>query len=240
MLSIGWEHSGHHTLGGRRSRRFAKRSTNLRLISWCRGDEKAIDYLWALHRQAIAGHGGLPPALATLIEKSLGPPSSFEFSRRKSRLMQFARQEGLLVPDTEVVRDSAHFHGLLRRAQFPLVVKLDDGSNGHGVRIVRNAKEAKAAFSELKFISGPFMALARAINQLDMAYLTRFQHQGPAISIQEYIEGPAANRAVFCRQGKVLAGLSVETLQTYVPNGGASVVKVIDSHEMAATAAPAS
>jgi glutathione synthase/RimK-type ligase-like ATP-grasp enzyme len=201
------------------------------------GDEKAIDYLWALHSKAIVGHGGMPPAVAALIEKSLGPPSSFAFARRKSCLMQFARREGLLVPDTEVVRDAAHFHALVKRAQFPLVVKLDDGSNGHGVRIVRNAKEAKTAFSELKFLSSPFMALIHAMDQLDMAYLTRFLYRGPAISIQEYIEGPAANRAVFCRQGKVLAGLSVETLQTSVPNGGATVVKVIDSREMAATAA---
>ena len=196
------------------------------------GDELAIDYLHSLHAKAIRGHVRQARLLAGLIETSLGAPSSFVFARQKSRFVQLARDEGLLVPATAVVDDVQQLQATTAEARFPLVLKRDESSGGEGVRVVANASEAERNFIELRHASGRIKALMQALDRRDASYLARIFRPGPAIVLQEYIEGRPANRAVMCRQGKVLAGLSVEALQTSRPAGPASVVRVIDSPDM--------
>jgi hypothetical protein len=55
---------------------------------------------------------------------------------------------------------------------------------------------------------------------------------GKPISLQQYIAGRPANRAVACHKGKVLAGISVEVLESVREFGPASVVRIIDHPEM--------
>ena len=154
------------------------------------------------------------------------------FARQKSRFVQLARDEGLLVPATAVVDDVQQLRATVAEARFPLVLKRDESTGGQGVRIVANANEAERNFIELRHASGRIKALTQTLDRRDASYLARFFRPDPAIILQEYIEGRPANRAVMCRQGKVLAGLSVEALQTSRPAGPASVVRVIDSPDM--------
>jgi glutathione synthase/RimK-type ligase-like ATP-grasp enzyme len=196
------------------------------------GDERAIDYMHSLYVRAIRGHGRRARLLAELIESSLGAPSSFVFARQRSRFVQLAHDEGLLVPTTTVVADVQQLQALTAGARFPLVLKRDESCGGQGVRIVTNAREAERNFVELRRASGSIKALMQALDRRDASYFARFFRPGPTIVLQEYIEGRPANRAVVCRQGRVLAGLSVEALQTSSPAGPASVVRIIDSPEM--------
>jgi len=197
------------------------------------GDERAIDYMESLYIRAIRGHGRRAHLMAQLIETSLGTPSSFVFARQKSRFIELACDEGLLAPATVAVGDVRQLRAMIAGARFPLVLKRDESFGGHGVRIVTNSDEAEQNFIELRQSGGRFMALLKALDRRDASYLERFFRPGPAIILQEYIEGRPANRAVVCRQGRVLAGLSVETLQTRdSPVRPASVVQVIDSPDM--------
>jgi glutathione synthase/RimK-type ligase-like ATP-grasp enzyme len=201
------------------------------------GDERAIDYMHSLYMGATRGHGRRAHLLAELIETSLGSPSSFVFARQTSCFVQLARDEGLLVPATAVVNNVRQLRARVTGARFPLVLKRDERAGGQGVRIVTNAKEAERNFIELRLAGGRIMALMQTLDSRDASYLARFFKPNPAIILQEYIEGRPANRAVVCRQGRVLAGLSVEALQTRGPTHPASVVQIIDSPDMTEAAA---
>jgi hypothetical protein len=60
----------------------------------------------------------------------------------------------------------------------------------------------------------------------------RFSRWPRKLCLQEYVSGRPANRAVVCWKGEVLAGISVEALQTSYEFGPASVVRIIDHPEM--------
>jgi glutathione synthase/RimK-type ligase-like ATP-grasp enzyme len=195
-------------------------------------DERAIDFMRILYRRAIGGKGRNAGQMAALIEASLGSPSAFVFAAQKSRLVSLAQREGLLVPATNVVDDILELRRLVARAQFPLVLKQDGSSGGQGVRIVSNAADAEQSFVELRTSAGPRAAVKTALKKLDLSYLDGLYRKRPAISLQEYIVGRPANRAVVCHRGEVLAGLSVEALQTTDATGPATVIRVINSPEM--------
>ena len=200
-------------------------------------DERAIDLMKRLYRRAIGGKGRNARQIAALIETSLGFPSAFVFADQKSRFISLAEQEGLLVPATTVVDDVFQLRRLVAKAQFPLVLKRDCTYGGHGVRIVSNAVDAERSFIELRSSTGLVAALKKALRKLDLSYLGEVHHDRPAISLQQHIAGQPANRAVVCHRGQVLAGLSVEALQTMDATGPATVVRVIDSPEMSDAAA---
>ncbi len=196
------------------------------------GDELAISYLRMLHARAIRGWDSNSRAVAELIEASLGAPSSFAFGYQKSRLVSLAKAQGLLVPDTLIVRGIDEVRRFAEKSKFPLVLKRDESFGGRAVRIVDGVEEAVRAFVELRSSGGRFAALKQAAKKLDVADLDRLWQRPPAIAMQRYIAGSPANRAVACSKGEVLAGLSVEVLQTAVPVGPATVVRVIESEEM--------
>ncbi len=200
-------------------------------------DERAIDFMRLLYLRAIGGKGRNSAQLAALIEASLGPPSAFLFAGQKSRFISLAQREGLLVPATHVVDDIFQLRRLVATAQFPVVLKRDGTCGGQGVRIVSNAADAERSFVELRASAGPVAALKKAIKKLDLSYLDGLYRNRPAISLQEYIAGRPANRAVVCHRGQVLAGLSVEALQTTDATGPATVIRVIASPEMSDAAA---
>jgi glutathione synthase/RimK-type ligase-like ATP-grasp enzyme len=200
-------------------------------------DERAIDFMRILYRRAIGGKGRNAGQMAALIEASLGSPSAFVFAAQKSRLISLAQREGLLVPATNVVDDILELRRLVARAQFPLVLKQDGSSGGQGVRIVSNAADAEQRFVELRTSAGPRAAVKTALKKLDLSCLDGLYRKRPAISLQEYIVGRPANRAVVCHRGEVLAGLSVEALQTTDATGPATVIRVINSPEMSDAAA---
>ncbi|MGZ5912039.1 MAG: hypothetical protein ACXWLB_19335, partial [Reyranella sp.] len=200
-------------------------------------DERAIDFLRILYLRAIGGKGRNAGQMAALIEASLGSPSAFVFAAQKSRFVLLAQREGLQVPATNVVDDIPELRRLVSKAQFPLVLKQDGRSAGQGVRIVSNAADVEQSFVELRTSAGPLAAVKMALKKLDLSYLDGLYRNRPAISLQEYIVGRPANRAVVCHRGEVLAGLSVEALQTTDATGPATVIRVIDSPEMSDAAA---
>jgi glutathione synthase/RimK-type ligase-like ATP-grasp enzyme len=187
-------------------------------------DERAIDLLRATHARA-----GRNSRIADLIERSLGSASAFTLGGRKSRFVALARGEGVVVPATSVVPDLAVLHAVVPERRFPLVLKQDDTFGGMGVRIVHDMAQAERAFAELSANRGLRGAIKEALRRLDPVCLAR---RGRPITLQQFIAGRPANRAVACDRGQVLAGLSVEVLQASSDTGPATVVRLIDHDDM--------
>jgi hypothetical protein len=177
------------------------------------------------------------PRLAPLIERSIGPPQALHTAASKSRLLEVARTLGLLVPDTQPVASAAQLQRLLADVALPVVLKLDASFGGLGVRIVHGAAEAVAAFGSLQEDAGWWAALKRSLRRLDVHPMRALLHRPRSIALQAYVAGRPANRAVFCQSGKVLAGLSVEAIETVNDTGPATVVRVIDHAAMTDAAA---
>jgi glutathione synthase/RimK-type ligase-like ATP-grasp enzyme len=194
-------------------------------------DEGAIDLLRTLHARAIGGNAPLLREMAGLIERSLGSPSAFIFAGQKDRFVALAREEGLLVPRTEVIGDIGDLRRKLRGCLFPVVLKQNESYGGKGVRIATSASDAERLYLELQTSARVKAALKKSIRKLDLAYLFQL-YRKPAIALQEYISGRPANRAVVCERGKVLAGLTVEVLQSCWEAGPATVVRSIHSAEI--------
>ena len=195
-------------------------------------DEWAIDLLRVLHERALQRRTMDARRTIGLIESSLGAPSALAFACQKSRLIELAQREGIGVPSTTVVGDLGDLRRLLERRRFPLVLKLDHSFGGRGVRIVHDRAEAEQGFRELRASAGPVAALKQSIKRCDFACLEGLYQRPPAISLQQFVEGTPANRAVACLRGTVLAGLSVEAVRTNAANGPATVIRIIDSPAM--------
>ena len=189
------------------------------------GDDGALDSLRSL------ADGTSATSVHSAIESSLGPASAYPFARKKSRLISLAAEEGVLVPETQVVRNHEHLQRLLAERPLPAVLKLDNSLGGEGVRILSRASEGNDALAQLLRRSG--RRKLRAALQLARSPAK----QAPTVCLQAYIRGRPANRAVLCRRGEVLAGLSVEVIERLRANGPATVVRALDSAQMAQAAA---
>ena len=210
-------------------------------------DDPAAEALHALHADALHRAGPQSSGLIALIENSLGPASSFSFAWSKSDFIAFAEAEGITVPETARVRDFGELRDRLKGMNFPVVLKVDGSWGGLGVRIVGSRDEAERAFSEFITLPSWPETATRAIRRRGIAPLRerlrnrmlrdQLDGRAPLISLQRHIDGRPANRALVCWHGEVLAGISVEALETCNDTGPATIARVIDHQEMAQVAA---
>lgn len=210
----------------------AEAMTALRPAMVVPGDDRAVRGLHALHDRIERGRTA-GRDVAAAIRRSLGAPSSFAIVDLKSRFAAFCKDEGLPLPKTVVVRNRRELLQQLSAEGLPQVLKLDVGSGGRCVRIVRAAGEALAAFDELAAMRGWCSALRRGLEELSAAPLVdKVRGRAPAISLQCYVAGRLANRAVYCRDGTVLAGITVVTMQVLQETGPTTVARVLDHPEV--------
>lgn len=189
----------------------------------------------ALHLQRL--HADAPSsALGRLVERSLGTPASCTLATVRGELMRMARAEGVRVPATERVATPDDLDAWAAQHRFPAVLKVDRSWGGFGVTIVQDLAQAHAALGQATRRS-PWRALVQLLLRRDPSQLLRLGGTHPGVTIQAFIAGVPANRAVACWQGEVLAGTSVVALQTRSPTGPATVVRAVANAEMAETAA---
>ena len=197
-------------------------------------DDLATCCLYDLHSDAVGGAGRGSDIIKEVLEKSLGDPASYSVARKKSKFMAFATGEGLRVPETVEINGPKDLANRLETSTFPQVLKLDGTSSGLGVRIVNDEREGKRAYHDLVAMFGWRRASKRALKQLSLKpFVRRSNNEIPSITLQRYIAGAPANRAVLCWRGEVLAGLSVEAVKTAHVTGPATVVRVLDNAQMA-------
>lgn len=199
-------------------------------------DDDAALLLRRLHgRAARAGAAGV--ALTALIERSLGAPEACELATQRARLLALAADAGVRVPDTTAIDALVELDAWLGAHPLPAVLKTDGSWGGQGVAIVHSRDEARRAFECLTARPSLAGALVHALLERDASLFARALRGPPRrVTVQTFVAGLPANRAVACWQGRVLAGTSVAALQTQHATGPATVVQVIDHPEMAEAA----
>lgn len=180
-------------------------------------------------------HGEAGAQTRTLIERSLGAASSFSIVFARTSLMKLARNEGVLVPATEMVARSEDLRFAVDNIGLPLVLKTDGTSGGYGVRIVKTLHEAERTMKEIQAPPGVTRSLKWAIASRDFALLRScILRKQFVVNAQQFIAGPEATSAVACWGGKVLASLHFRVIREQHPLGPATVLRIIEHPDMTA------
>ena len=173
--------------------------------------------------------GNEDPALTALIARSVGGTAHAGEVLHKSRLVAFAAKLGIATPLTFTVTNEAAVAAALPLVGFPCVVKRDGSWGGAGVHQTADAAATLDAFRAFSRPPGWAVSLRNALVQLDPDHLRhRFAFRPPGITVQQMVPGAAVNRAVLCWQGKVLDGLTIESLHSLPDCGPSSVVRRIE------------
>jgi carbamoylphosphate synthase large subunit len=192
-------------------------------------DDRAVMLLHRLYERA-AGLGANEHR--ALIERSLGDPTFYTSTLKKTKLISTARQFPLRCPETAVVTNIEELTANLQAIGLPAVLKVDGSSGGRGIRIARTIEQAVAALRDLQNWSPSSNRVHRLFDRVSTSLQSSCEM--PAVSVQPYIHGRPANRAVACWNGKVLAGISVEAVEVSSETGPCTVVRTIDNDEMEA------
>jgi hypothetical protein len=198
-------------------------------------DDDAAVALSELH-DSLSGSDAGTRRIQQLIRRSLGTPSACTFATHRTRLMALARDAGIRIPETRDLGDGAALGDWMQRQGYPAVVKLDQTWGGLGVSMIRGAEDlARISAAGLRPALGK--SLFRAVQERDLcAWLRGLGHPPRQRTLQAFIAGSPANRAVACWEGMVLAGISVEAVTTLHATGPATVVRVIENQEMSQAA----
>lgn len=190
-------------------------------------DERAVRHLHHLHAETDR------PEIRELIERSIGPASSYAVTETRHDLLRMASAQGVRVPQSVTIHNTADLHAWRGVQPFPWVLKADGSWAGLGVRIVDSLPDAEAALSEMDRPTSGALALREMLLEGDLFWLKPWlARQRPVMSAQQYIEGRPANCAVACWNGEVLTSIAVEAVMTESATGPCTAVRVVDNPEM--------
>jgi|SRR5579872_605847 len=208
----------------------AIRKTNPDLV--IPADDLATRHLHDLYRQqSLRGIAGRE--ICDLIERSLGPATSFDVVTARNAFMRLAAEEEVRVPHSEVIASISTLHDWIARMGFPIVLKANGTSGGDGVRIINTIERAEQALRKLQ--APPLLARAakHAVIDRDFTLLRpSLSRCRPVISAQSFVAGREATSTFFCWQGKVLASLHFEVLQKIDATRHATVIRRTEHAEM--------
>src|SRR5579883_151170 len=97
-------------------------------------DDRAVWHLHELHARR--------PELRDMIEASIGAASSFGIVRSRADLIAAAREAGIRVPETRLIRSQDDLRAWFPTRPGPAVLKLDGTWGGTGVHIVHSEEHA--------------------------------------------------------------------------------------------------
>jgi ATP-grasp domain len=188
-------------------------------------DDGVVWQLHELHREK--------PELRPLIERSLGAASGYETVACRAKFMEIAEELQIRIPKTKEIRDIKDLRAWFARPDASGVLKLDRTCGGKGVRFAHSLPEAEEALGALRQPVNIVTALGRWLLIHDaLAFWKWKNHRQPAFTVQEYIKGRPANTMLACRDGKVLAMVTVEVLYAQSSTGTALVVRMIENDEI--------
>lgn len=188
-------------------------------------DDRAVWQLHELH--------GRRPDLRDLIEASLGAARSFSIVRSRAGLMCAAREAGIRVPETRIIRSAREILDWFAAHSGTAVVKLDGTWGGSGVQIVRSVEEATTAWKQFTAREPRGTCLKRwMIDRDPLAFWSGQGGAGRTVSIQQFITGRPANAMLAARQGALLGLVTVEVLCSQGPTGASTVVRLIQHPEI--------
>jgi hypothetical protein len=205
-------------------------ATNPQIVIPC--DDRGVQHLHELFAHACS-RGAAGRKIADLIERSIGSPESYRITASRYELLRVAREEGIRLPATILIRTVDDFKTWQTDQVFPWVLKADGSFGGRGVKIARSREEAEHLFLQMSRPERTARVIKRLIVNRDPFWVRPWWNRcRPAVIAQTYIHGRPANCAVVCWDGKVLAGICVEVLSSEGATGPASIVRAVDSPEM--------
>ena len=167
-------------------------------------------------------------AAARVLDASFGTVECHRIVDARSRLIDLARSEGIRVPETAAVATVTELKDWLSRNRLPAVLKADESSGGVGVQNILTDEAVELAFKRVTGPPAPVNAGPRTPFKPDSAPRRR----GAAVNVQSFIEGRDATSSVACWKGEVVASIHCEVLKTLYSRGPASLLRLIDNHEM--------
>lgn len=168
-----------------------------------------------------------------VIERSLGPIADVSKLTERAHVLEVAAEAGIAVPANRCIRSATSLRDWFSEHGFPAYLKADGTSGGIGVLPVHTYEQAQAGFRALNAPPRALRALKRLAIDHDPTLLGPLvRRQRPAISVQRAIAGVDANSAIFCWQGRVLAGISVQVITTRYERGPSTVVRRIQNTAM--------
>ncbi|HXE17043.1 MAG TPA: hypothetical protein VN632_07425 [Stellaceae bacterium] len=184
-------------------------------------DESSFQHLREIYAMRSEA-GRMRSPIARTIAKSLGDVASYDSVASGADLQAFAREHGLPVPNSVQVEDETTLRVLLESVPLPVMLKGDGGWAGSRAELVRGIDAGIAAYHR---VTGATQVTKLWKEQNRLHRLSDLlQPRSRAVSLQQYIDGVPAKRLVACRDGKVLAGISVEPLDGAGP---ATVAKIV-------------
>jgi hypothetical protein len=199
-------------------------------------DDLATQHLHDLYRQEQHA-GRVGGEVCMLIERSLGAPESFPVVCDRNDFIKLARDEGILVPRTEVIASIDDLRNWVARMGFPTVLKANRTSGGEGVRVAHTLEEAERAFCMLEAPPLFARAVKRALVDQDLTLVRPvLARRRSMVNGQAFVAGREATSLVACWKGAVLAGLHFEVLNKQYSAGPATVLRVIEHSQMSTAA----
>ncbi len=199
-------------------------------------DDLATAHLHHLHAIETRCASASTKILA-LLERSLGNPAYFSAADSRNAFMQLAREEGVRAPKSAVVTSAYQVASWLKENGLPAVLKVDGTHGGTGTEIVGTFEGAASAFRKLDVGILITRMAKRALLGRDFTVARSWlQNHKTVVNIQSFVPGPDASSSAVCWQGEVLAMIQFEVLRKTNPKGSASVLRLIDHPEIAATA----
>jgi ATP-grasp domain len=220
-----FSYDGYHPL---RSLKSAIEKWDPQIVVPC--DDLAVQHLHELYRDSCETG---EVELVQVLQKSLGSPGSYPIVSSRYDVIKIAAEEGILVPDTMLLKSLDDLRAWQKKGRLPVVIKADGTWGGRGVRIAHSLEGAEEAFRELSQRPGSAKVIKRLLLEKDRSWLRSWWlGTDPVITAQSHIDGRPANCAVACWQGEMLAGIAVEVVSAQELTGPATVVRVVDSAAM--------
>jgi biotin carboxylase len=194
-------------------------------------DDRGVEHLHELY--SITCNGGTRGETETLVRRSLGPPQSYPVVSSRYDLLSLARAEGIRVPITASIKTVADLKRWEEQQGFPCVLKADGTFGGRGVRVAHSLKQAERFFLELNRPHPTMRVIKRLIVNRDPFWIRPWwKRTRPAMIAQAHVYGRPANCAVFCWEGRVLAGIGAEVISSDGSTGPATVIRIVENSEM--------
>jgi hypothetical protein len=184
--------------------------------------------VWQLHKLHASR-----PDLRGLIERSLGSPEGYPIVAGRAELMQVAQELNIRAPITKKITCANDLREWFSAPGASGVMKLDWTCGGKGVQIVHSQSDAERAMDFLRRPATIFTAVGRWLLIYDSLACWKWKNQGrPALTLQQFVPGRPANTMMACRDGKVLALVTVEVLYAQSKTGTALTARVVDNEEI--------
>ncbi|MGI4828453.1 MAG: ATP-grasp domain-containing protein [Janthinobacterium lividum] len=185
-----------------------------------------------VHWAKVAGTGEAEAILA-LLRRSFGNVENLPLSRSRMDLLSAAERAGVSIPHTVALRSKKDLKVAEAAGSGPWMLKADATWGGFGVRKVSDPTRLFATWKRLQRPLNLPQSLKRGWSGKEWGHLHLWlQGSKRDVIAQGFVQGKERTGLVVCSQGQIWAAVCFEVEETCYPNGPASVVRVIDDHDM--------